>query len=259
MNAVERQRVDEEAFDRAAEKLLSIPLEKLRMKDNDWKKFDKNCAPSNAYVYTIQLLGDLRGKRVLDYGCGDGYLSMILARRGGLVWGFDISGKSIEVAMRRAVANSLEDKVCFDNMSAYKLRYEDEMFDLVIGLDILHHIEIDGATNEIARVLKKGGRAVFCEPLGDSPALQALRRIVPVKVAIHEGSQERPLTYRDVEELAKVFTQRGCKEFQLFSRLDRVVRLRRARPWINVCDNWLLDTFPALRRYARLIVIELTK
>ena len=119
--AIERQKIDKKDFDREAEELLSLPLEELRMKDNDWKKFDNACPPSNAYIYTIQLLGDIRGKRVLDYGCGNGYLSMILARRGGLAWAFDISGQSIAVAMRRAVANGLEDRVCFDKMSAYKL------------------------------------------------------------------------------------------------------------------------------------------
>ena len=140
MEAVQREQIDQEAFDEAAQRLLGVPLEQLKMKDNDWQKFDKPCPVSNAYVYAVQRLGDIQGKRVLDYGCGDGYFSVILAKRGGLIWGFDTSSQSIEVAKRRATAAGLEDKVCFEKMSAYELAYENETVDLVIGLGILHHI-----------------------------------------------------------------------------------------------------------------------
>ena len=80
MEAVRNERIDQEAFDEAAQKLLGVPLEQLKMEDNDWQKFDRPCPPSNSYIYSIQTLGELKGKRILDYGCGDGYLSMILAR-----------------------------------------------------------------------------------------------------------------------------------------------------------------------------------
>ena len=259
MSVTEREYIDEESFDAAAQELLTVPLEQLRLADNAWKKFDKPCPPGNTYVYAVQLLGDIREKRVLDYGCGDGSFSVILAKRGGLVWGFDTSGISIQVAQRRAAANDVGDRVHFEKMSAYKIGYEDETFDLVIGLDILHHVEIGKTAPEIARVLKKTGRAIFLEPLAASKGLQFIRRFVPVAVAIHEGSQERQLTYQDVDDLARHFSRVACKEFQIFSRLDRVVGNKPIRRWLNLWDHWLLETFPALRRYARQIVIELWK
>lgn len=259
MSLDQREHIDQEAFDEAAEEMLTVPLEQLRLADIHWQKFDRPCPPGNTYVYAVQLLGDIHGKRVLDYGCGDGSLSVILAKRGGLVWGFDTSGISIQVAQRRAAANGVEGSVHFDKMSAYKLGYEDGAFDLVIGLDILHHVEIGRTAPEVARVLKKGGRAVFLEPLAASNGLQFIRRLVPVAVAIHEGSQERQLTYQDVEDLARPFSRVTCKEFQLLSRLDRVVSSRRIRRWLNRFDQWCLDAFPGMRRYARQIVMELTK
>ena len=255
----QREQIDQEAFDREAQELLALPLEQLSMKDNDWKKFDGPCPPSNAYVYSIQLLGDIKGKKVLDYGCGTGWLSVILAKRGGLVWGFDTSGQSIEAAKKRAVANYLEYRTAFAKMSAYKLAYEDEMFDLVIGQSILHHLDIGMAAGELVRVLKKSGRAIFAEPFGDSQALQAIRKMVPVPLNIHEGSQERQLTNQDVELLARPFSRVTYKEFQLLSRIDRVISSRRITWSLHRLDKWLLEAFPALRRYARLIVIELWK
>ena len=259
MSLDQREHIDEEAFDKEAQELLALPLDQLRMKDNEWQKFDRPCPPSNDYVYSIQLLGDITGKKILDYGCGNGWLSVILAKRGGLVWGFDTSGQSIEVAKKRAVANNLEERTAFAKMSAYKLDYENAMFDLVIGQGILHHLEIGTVAGELARVLKKGGRAVFSEPFGDSKVLQAVRNLVPVALNVYEGSQERQLTYQDVAQLAAPFSRVVCKELQLLSRLDRVFSGKRIRRSLNRVDKLLLDTFPALRRYARVIVIELTK
>jgi len=45
------------------------------------------------YVYTQMrdAIGDLHGKRVLEYGCGEGWLTSDLARAGGTVCAFDIS------------------------------------------------------------------------------------------------------------------------------------------------------------------------
>jgi 2-polyprenyl-3-methyl-5-hydroxy-6-metoxy-1,4-benzoquinol methylase len=254
-----RSSIDEQSFDSAVQGLLEVPLDDLKMKDDEWQKFDRPCPPGNAYVYSVQRLGDIRDKAVLDFGCGNGFLSVILAKRGARVWGFDISGKSIEAANRRARANGLENRVHFEKVSSYDLPYSDEMFDFVIGLDILHHIDIEKTGLEVARVLKKGGRAVFREPFGDSPLLQGIRTIVPVKVAAHEGSQERQLSYRDADLLSAPFSGRSVREFQIVTRLERVIRNKSAKRWMNIFDEWLLKNLPFLRRYARLIVIEVIK
>src|SRR5712692_5138475 len=98
MDVARREHVDEETFDDAMGELLTVPLEELRLKEIHWEKFDRPCPPSNGYVYAVQLLGNIKGKRILDLGCGDGSLLVILAKRGATVWGFDTSSVSIEVA-----------------------------------------------------------------------------------------------------------------------------------------------------------------
>lgn len=259
MGIEEREQIDRKNFDKGAAALLTAPLERLRLNDDDWERFDRPCPPSDAYVYAIQALGDVEGKKILDYGCGDGALSVILAKRGGRVSGFDTSEISVRVARRRAAVNGVEDRVHSEQMSAYKLEYGDKSFDLLIGLNILHHVEIGKVALEISRVLKKGGKAVFQEPLGASKWLQAFRRFVPVSLSCDEGSQERQLTYQDVEALARPFSRVICTEFQCLSRLDRVVGIRRMSRGLRRFDQWLLDTFPDMRRYARFIVIEVAK
>jgi 2-polyprenyl-3-methyl-5-hydroxy-6-metoxy-1,4-benzoquinol methylase len=259
MDILKREESDQKAFDQAMEEHLTSPLEKLRMVEHDWTKFDRPCPPNNSYVYAVQLLGDVRGKRVLDYGCGDGYLSAILAKRGGLLWGFDTSGKSIEVAKRRAIANRVDDRVQLEQMSCYKLNYEDGKFDLIIGLGVLHHINISSATEEIVRVLKNGGKAVFEEPFSNSVLLRAVRKLIPVKPDAHEGSEEKPLTYRDIEILARPLRLCSYREFYLLSRLSRVLNGNKSRRVMNIWDQRILDNCPALRRFAGTIVVEVTK
>lgn len=258
-DALNREHSDEEAFDDSIRILLELPLDRLRMKEQDWEKFDKPSPPNNPYVYAVQALGDVRGKKILDYGCGDGYLSIILAKRGARLWGFDVSGQSVDVGRRRSQANGTEASVTFDKMSCYDLGYGDGMFDLIIGLGVLHHIEIDQAAGEIARVLKVDGRAVFEEPFVNSAALRFLRKMIPVKADAHQGSLERPLNYEDVRTLAKPFRRLKYREFQLFSRLGRIVPGRTPSRWLNIMDQWLFDSFPFLRRFGGTIVIELTK
>jgi SAM-dependent methyltransferase len=57
------------------------------------------------------------------------------------------------------------------------MSFPDDSFDLVFGSGIIHHLDIDRALGEIARVLRPGGRAVFVEPLGLNAAIaHPLRR-----------------------------------------------------------------------------------
>src|SRR3989441_7248933 len=83
----------------------SQPSASLVMEPADWEKFESMDSPLCAYHASMLRLGDVRGLRVLDAGCGDGWLSVILAKRGATVDGFDISPRAIQCARRRAVAN----------------------------------------------------------------------------------------------------------------------------------------------------------
>jgi len=51
-------------------------------------------------------------------------------------------------------------------MNAEELKFADDYFDIVCGGAILHHLDLNKALSEIARVLKPDGKAIFVEPLG---------------------------------------------------------------------------------------------
>ena len=96
--------------------------------------------------------------RVLDVGCGAGFLSNELARRGFSVWGLDASESSLAVAR----AYDATGTVRYELGDAYRLPYERESFDIVCAMDFLEHVEEPArVVAEIARVLKPGGRFFF--------------------------------------------------------------------------------------------------
>lgn len=101
------------------------------------------------------------GMRVLDAGCGDGVLSLMLAKKGVVVIGTDISEPNIEAARKFAVEEDIN--VDFRVADIENLPFDDNEFDMVVSSHVLEHIpNFDKGLNEIMRVTKK--RAVIAIP-----------------------------------------------------------------------------------------------
>src|SRR3972149_739393 len=130
----------------------------------DWEKFDLIERPTHGYIYSVKSLGDLKHKNVLDLGCGTGWLSVILAKRGANVEAIDISTEAIKVAHEMAKINQVNDMINFKVGSVYELEYPNNYFDFVIGQAILHHLtDKNKLIPELYRILKLKGKAVFFE------------------------------------------------------------------------------------------------
>lgn len=248
--------LERERFDSIARKVASSE-DTLLMDPWDWQKFDATPAPADGYFHAVKSLGDLQGKRVLDVGCGTGWLSIILAKRGAQVHGFDISPESIQVARQRAKVNEVQNKVSFKVKSFYDIDYEDEYFDLAIGCAILHHVNIDKIIEPLRRVLKPEAKAVFFECFGNSEWLERLRLLVPVPVSEEDKSHwQEQLKYSDLKKFHKGFGRVSWREFQFFSRLDRVVKNESFVRLINRFDEALFRFIPVIKRYARTVVLQ---
>jgi len=98
------------------------------------------------------------GARILDAGCGSGRNMVELARRGA-VTGVEPAAQSLAIARARAVGTVLPGSL------DEPLPFTDAMFDLVVALDVLEHVEDDeAALRELARVLVPGGRLLVTVP-----------------------------------------------------------------------------------------------
>ncbi len=231
-----------------------------KLRPYDWEKFDLIAKPTHGYVYSVKCLGDIRGKKVLDLGCGTGWLSVILAKRGAYVEGIDISSQAIHVASEMAKINEVDANTNFTVGSVYKLCYPDQYFDLVIGQAIIHHVRDKAScAAEIFRVLRGRGRAVFFEAFGNSRILERIRLLMPVPVDEEDRSHwDEQLKYHDLSAF-RLFPRINHWEFQLLSRLDRLISNPALVSFFGRVDLVLLKNIPSLRSYARTIVIELMK
>jgi len=84
----------------------------------------------------------VRGKTVLEYGCGDGINTVALARRGARVKAVDISPELISIARQRLAANRITADVEYIVGSAHDLPLPDSSVDIVFGIAILHHLDL---------------------------------------------------------------------------------------------------------------------
>ena len=101
--------------------------------------------------------------RVLDAGCGPGILSAALAPRVGEVRALDITSEMIARAEAR-VGKLRLDNVGFEVGSVDELPYCDGFFDVVVTRLMLHHlVSPSRAVEEMARVLRRGGRLVVAD------------------------------------------------------------------------------------------------
>ena len=135
---------------------------------------------SNHEFAVARLANACRGRRVLDYCCGDGESSLLAAALGAAgVVGIDISPVSVAAAAEKARARGLADRVRFEVMDAEALAFARGSFDVVIVAGVLHHLDLDLAYRELARVLADEGQGLCGEALRHNALVRWYRRATP--------------------------------------------------------------------------------
>lgn len=137
--------------------------------------------PWNAYwsLYDHIFRANPCGKRVLVPGSGFGDDAIRLAMLGAQVSAFDLSPESVEIARARA-AQAGYPQIDFRVMPSEAMSsYDPHSFDIVVLVDILHHVDIPSTIREIVRVVKPGGLIVGDE-LYTHSALQRIRESAAV-------------------------------------------------------------------------------
>ena len=201
-------------------------------------------------------LGDLHRKRVLEIGCGTGLISVLLAKSGAHVTSFDLSPLSVQATKRRAEINDVNIDPLVS--AGEHLPFANESFEIVFGKSILHHLDPHVGGLEIARVMSKGGKAVFVEPMGMNPVLTFVRQHLPYQHKNPVGV-DQPLTYRDMDTWTQNFSSRNYREVQLLSMIERGFGWHRQFKALRKLDDILLKYIPFLRRFCRYVVITAIK
>jgi SAM-dependent methyltransferase len=239
---------DRQARDRAV--TFARSPERLRFSDADYLDHETWVRPA------FERLGDVRGQRVLDYGCGHGMAAVVLARRRAVVTACDLSAGYVAEVRNRARANG----VAVDCVQAdgHRLPFADSSFDAVWGHAIVHHLDVPTAAAELHRVVRPGGGVVLCEPWGGNPLLRLARRWLPYAGKGHTTDEE-PLGPGNVRQLEAVFGRAEVEGFQLLAMLRRVVPRTAFGGTLRRVDDRLLRYWPGLHRYCRYVVLTLRR
>jgi len=177
-----------------------------------------------------------RGARALDYACGDGYYSLLMAKAGAEVIGIDVSETSVQNAEREADRRLLQ--AHFQVMDCEQMNFGDDTFDLINVNGVLHHLDLTRAYPELARVLKPTGSILCVEAIAHNPVFRAYRRLTPHLRT--EFETDHILRRKDVLAARKYFNRIEWHFFHLASLA--AVPLRNSDCLTRFCQHWKLST-----------------
>ncbi|MFT5219387.1 MAG: 2-polyprenyl-6-hydroxyphenyl methylase/3-demethylubiquinone-9 3-methyltransferase [Planctomycetota bacterium] len=119
-----------------------------------------------AYIETHA--GSLKGKKILDIGCGGGILSEALAEKGALVTGIDMADQSLRVAKMHLHESKLEVDYQLSTAEDFALAHKAE-FDLITCMEMLEHVpHPEQIVSAASQMLKPDGR-LFLSTINRNP------------------------------------------------------------------------------------------
>ncbi len=165
----------------------------------------------------LSIAGDVKDRRILDAGCGNGYLSRILAKRGARVVGVDVSPRLLAVAKLSEARAPLGIRFLRGDLADLS-SIEARTFDLVISNVVLQDVRrLEAALRELHRVLRPAGRLVFsiAHPSFDVPPAHWVR-----EPRDSDRPEERPFIAVDryFDRVALYWGPRGQPELVGFHR-----------------------------------------
>lgn len=211
----------------------TIEVDGIRVADY----FEACTAPENRFI--LKQLGDVRGKYLLDLGCGAGENSVYFAQLGARCVAADYSPGMVDVALKLAdrYGVNVEGQV----INAMSIDIPDNTFDIVYASNLLHHIPDPLITiREMHRILKPGGKMCFWDPLRHNPVINVYRRMA-TEVRTED---ETPLHINIVKEVRSLFSSTKYDTFWL------------ATLWIFLQFYLIERVNPNQERYWKKIIIE---
>jgi len=129
---------------------------------------------------TFELLGNIKGKKILDIGCGTGIYAKKMTKKGAIVKGFDISDEMLKIAKQDNPNLDLR------KGSFYKIPFK-EKFDIALASLALNYAkDLSRVLKQINKVLKKNGYLVFSQ---GNPIIEITKKANKKKPWIREFNQ----------------------------------------------------------------------
>jgi len=176
---------------------------------------------------------DLRGKRVLDIGCGSGAISLLLARDCGAaeVVGVDVEDQVCAAARARVDQAGLTDKITIQRTTPGSLPFEDESFDVVYSKDSIIHIpDKEALCRDVFRVLRRGGSVAASDWLMSHDGPPSPEMAAYIKAEDLDFAMASPARYRAALDAAGFEAVTLTNRNEWYHQLAREERRRLAGP-----------------------------
>jgi len=236
---------------RIKEKYDELYEGELLKKGHDWRGSNLHLHP-RSYIIRVALPKNLKQQQalILDIGTGIGYsleLANDVLKGDAILIGSDLSIN----ALRRAKVHA--PVFCAD---ATRLPVKDGIIDNILCLDVIEHIpHRQELFNELARVLKKGGKLFISVP-NKYYLFPLVERLLSIKTLISSSFQpfDSPLSYFELKtHLRNKFTIEECRTMSVISQ-----RVRRILPFTESINNYLATRYP-LRYFGEFLVVVAKK
>ncbi len=159
---------------------------------------DEHCLEYLSNVNALLALMRSPPARVLELGCGTGWLGQLLAQRGYEVLGVDISPDAIDLARQLQARRGLAG-VSY-RVGDYEDLRVDPPVDYVVFHDALHHAEDEGAALRAAYAALRPGGLVLCIEPGEGHSQAASSRRAVVEFGVHEKDMPPATIWRHARE-----------------------------------------------------------
>jgi len=179
-----------------------------------YSELRKNYTATDEKTFSILNKIKVRGKRILDFGCGNGRYTFNIAELGANeVVGIDVSPAMIEIANRELKNREIE-KVIFLEADGNNLPFGDNSFDIVFSNFVFHHFENTlKPLQEIFRVLNKNGYFIGTFNTADTSDIKLFNTEIPLRLGKENFVVVHNLIKSD-EEIQQSFQKAGLKVLQ---------------------------------------------
>jgi ubiquinone/menaquinone biosynthesis C-methylase UbiE len=273
LTPVEWENVEREEHDRLYQDSLPFFFKDYRIDPKAVLLYEDYCFKPNARndrghrtkrLFELIGIDHLKGKKVLDVGCGNGQYAVLFSLFGAEVCAFDLSAVGVEVGKRIAEANGVSSRCKFTVQNASSTNYGDEEFDIIVFHETLHHvIKYPGVRDETLRILKSGGIVVCAESLRGNVLFDLARKIT---MRGEEAKGDVIMDLTDIKDFARDFSNCETELMSLLFMFKRVVKNHTGNPAVRgllytlkAVDDYLFFMFPSLRRYSGECVVRMTK
>ncbi len=169
-------------------------------------------APEMRFIKKV--LGNLKGRELLDVGCGLGEASVYFALEGATVTSTDLSSGMLHATDSLAKHNGCQVKTHKCDAESLKLD-RNTRFDVIYAGNLFHHVNIDSTLKTLTPHLKPGGVLISWDPLKYNPIINIYRRIATNVRTV----DEHPLGLRDFKTFKTHFQSVEKKYFWFFTLL----------------------------------------